>query len=183
MRNQKVTLDSIALAEYPGLITAVSERLSGQNRKSFAKELAVFLRIETITNFMKRNKIVSHIDDLLSVVGDRMMTSGKKFSSAQIGNVKTGLELTQEITGNNAITAKNAEETLLGCGNLPTLGDFLQSAFDAKEGWHLTFIEVEDDGKRKVATVYANWYDGVLGVDWDWFDPERRWRDDISVAS
>lgn len=175
MKNEKITLDSIALSEYGGLIQTVSERLSGINRKSFAKELSEFLRLETITNFMKRNKIVSYIDNLLALVSDKMITSDREFSSEKLGVDKTELEIAKEITGNKELTAENAEVSLLDSGKLPTLADFISHAHEAGSGWFISFIEIEHEGKRRVAAVHAPWFDGTLSVLWHWFGPSRRW--------
>ena len=171
MKNQQITLDSIALSEYGGLIQDVSQRLAGNGRKKFAKDLAIFLRKETITSFIQGHGIVSYINDLIELVVDQMVTTGRKFSHQKLGRQKTELEMVREITGNPDLSAEAAVQALIASGKLPTLGEFLKRAHQAGSGWHLTFIEVNGC----VATVFADWNDGVLFVYWGWFGARGGW--------
>lgn len=179
MKNKKITLDLVALSEHGGLITDVCERLSGKGQKKFAKELAAWLRTETLTGFMEKNGIVSCIDDLVVLVGDRMITTtDRTFSHEKLGLDKTELEIAREITGNSNLSADEAMMALIASGKLPTLGEFIQKAHQAGSGWHLTFIEVEVEGQKKVASVNAFWAGGVLYLHWFWFVPTYGWNAD-----
>ena len=153
-------------------LTKKQHELLGKRENPFA--------MKTITAFMETNNIVSFIDNLIALVGDAMVASGRDLSSEKLSRGKTELESAREVTGISDLAGEDAEAELLKVSDkLPTLSEFIKKAHDADSGWHLTFIKVIDEnGKERVATVRAYWRGGVLSVYWRWLHGEDRWNAD-----
>jgi|SRR6185436_1745805 len=140
----------------------------------------------TITDFIKKHNIISHIGDLIELVGDKMSLSNRTLSSSLFGKVKNELELAQEITRISLLSMNVAERMLLVTERkFPTLPEVIKHVHERGEGWHVAFIVVKDKGTKRIATVRPYWNGGSFCIDWHWFDPsvEGKKSDYLLLAS